>query len=917
MALKAKYQHKSEEVLRDVRPLYVRIAEALKKSDYSFSIFVMASAAVYMEPVFTQLADLILFFGICYFIWLWRSKTELPFKMPKTANKIDPNNVKPGGAIGKSEGILYIGNERDTNQEIWFNNTDARTHILYLGTTGSGKTEGLKAISGNAFCWASGFIYVDGKADTDLWSTLSNMARRFGRDDDMLIMNYMTGGTGGRVASNTLNPFSSGSASYLTNMLVSLMPDAEGDNAMWKERAVALVSSLMPCLVYKRDKMNVPLNVSVIRQYLGFGDIIRLSRDESVPEDMRTGLHAYLGELPGYVDDAFDDDGQEKPMPPDAPPVDTSVPRQQHGYLSMQFTRSLQSLGDDYGFIFDAQAADVDMMDVVLNRRMLITLIPALEKSSDETANLGKIIASTLKGMMGSTLGSTVEGSTETAIENKPTNSPTPFIAIFDEVGYYTAAGMAVMAAQARSLGFCLVYAAQDLPALEKRVREEARSITANCNIKLFGKLEDPTQTKEFFEKTVGQAMVTEVSGFGKSGGATSYADSQQASVQVRARAHYDDLRGFTEGRAVCAFGQNVAEIQVYYSDPGHIKAMRVQRFVPVLPPSEDVLKSMRIVDGVLKRMRNPNWDPEQITEVTDTQIDIDSLVNGFVMGKDVDMDFISCGLMAVSKLAEDHDLIDESMLEDQAEELPDGMEPLPESAHNLATDGPLSWMDVIGTSPEEAGMDEVKPDEEGEFSWGAIMGNMGIEENPDVAPSASAPVAQDPAVQSVSEPVQISTDDDNGMSWMDALGDGGNAEATPAAESVAETQTAPATQTEGGVPDFMQPTEQEAAPVATPDPSLPSVDEEVAETEALLEEVMGVKPTETATGSQETVGQEPVVVSEYQQQVPEATAQPETPPRKTREPGQLPDTDEELTKPMSWADVIGGFAHKQDDKEK
>src|SRR6185369_14257792 len=129
---------------------------------------------------------------------------------------------------------------------------------------------------------------------------------------------------------------------------------------------------------------------------------------------------------------------------PDSGAVDTSVPRQQHGYLSMQFTRSMQSLGDDYGFIFETPAADVDMLDVVLNRRILVVLIPALEKSGDETANLGKIISSTLKGMMGQTLGSTVEGNTATVIENKVTTSSTPFMAIFDEVGYYAAQGMAV-----------------------------------------------------------------------------------------------------------------------------------------------------------------------------------------------------------------------------------------------------------------------------------------------------------------------------------------------------------------------------------------------------------------------------------------------------------------------------------------
>ena len=45
---------------------------------------------------------------------------------------------------------------------------------------------------------------------------------------------------------------------------------------------------------------------------------------------------------------------------------------------------------------------------------------------------------------------SPVEGESASVIENKPTHSSTPFMTVFDEVGYYTAQGMAVMAAQAR-----------------------------------------------------------------------------------------------------------------------------------------------------------------------------------------------------------------------------------------------------------------------------------------------------------------------------------------------------------------------------------------------------------------------------------------------------------------------------------
>ncbi|MCK5555057.1 MAG: TraM recognition domain-containing protein [Alphaproteobacteria bacterium] len=769
MSLKSKYEYKQEDILRDSRPLSVRILDGAKDSSTAAIVFCMATVSIYVNSFLALYSDLIFFIMLLYFLWLFTRPITLMFKLPKSANRKDPNYSRPDGTKGKSDGILYLGNSSDTGEEAWFNNTDARTHCLYLGTTGSGKTFGLKSFACNALCWASGYIYIDGKADTDLWSTLSAMARRFGRDDDLLIMNYMTGNVGGRVPSNTLNPFSSGSSSYLTNMIVSLMPDADGDNAMWKERAVSLISSIMPCLVWKRDNQNIPLSISIVRQYLTFKAVIKLSRDSSVPDHLRTSLRAYLNELPGYVDTVFDDEGNEKPMPPDAGAVDTSVPRQQHGYLSMQFTRSMSSLGDDYGFIFDTQAADIDMSDVVLNRRILVVLIPALEKSGDETANLGKIISSTLKGMMGATLGSTVEGDTATAIENKPTTSSTPFMAIFDEVGYYVAQGMAVMAAQARSLGFSLIFASQDLAAMEKRVKEEARSITANCNIKLFGKLEDPTQTKDFFEKTVGTALVTEVSSFARGQPGTlgrGYVDTQSAGIQLRARVTYDVLKGFTEGRAICSFGEIVNEIQVFNSDIGHAKAMRVHRFLPIPPPSEAALEGLQMVDGILRRFRNPKWNPKQVQMLPNTNID--ALVRGIASAKKADIALLEYGIQAVAFVAAAHKTIkpEDALPPAERQETTTDIHPSPPvaeaekaAAMELAkVGGPLSWSEVIGasdtvrkistdTEPQQRTAPPVIPGEEEAaaqiktpFSWGDVIGATPVVPDTTVADESEKP---------------------------------------------------------------------------------------------------------------------------------------------------------------------------------
>ena len=647
-----KYEHQHEAILRDVRPLGTRIASGLSTTTYSTMVFVLAAAAIFFNEWALTFADLIILFLFLYLLWLSSRDRSLAFKLPMGAKFKDANNGR-GGKKGKAEGILYLGNVEKTNEEVWFTNSDARTHVLYLGTTGAGKTEGLKSMVTNAMTWGSGFVYVDGKADTDLWSSLSSLVRRFGRDDDLLVLNYMTGNADVKAPSNTMNPFSSGSASYLVNMLVSLMPESEGDNAMWKERAVSLVGSIMPILTWKRDHQDIPMSVRTIRDYLSLNNVIKLARDEGVPDHITVGLKGYLDTLPGFIADAYDDNGNVKPPGPDTPQYNTETASQQHGYLAMQFTRSLQSLGDDYGYIFDTQAADVDMIDVVLNRRILVVLIPALEKSGDEVANLGKIVAATMKGMMGSALGSTVEGSSETVIENKPTHSSTPFMTVFDEVGYYTAQGMAVMAAQARSLGFCLVFSGQDLPAMKKRVREEANSITANCNIKIFGKLEDPTETKDFFEKTVGSAMVTEVTSFQMSGGTEfgSYHDTKQAGVQLRPRASYDGLRGFKEGQAVITFGEAVVDCAVFYSNPGHAKAMRVTRFMSLPPPDENVLKYAPSITKLRDLMVNKSWTAMRADVAVETSDEIAALEEGFTKNNRPGIDPVEAGICSLIQI--------------------------------------------------------------------------------------------------------------------------------------------------------------------------------------------------------------------------------------------------------------------------
>ncbi len=812
MAIDKRYHYKHKNTLRDLRSPYEKIRDYFIKPKVQYMTFIVMAVAMFIEPYVYYATDIIFIIGVLYFLGLKTRGHKLPSKLPLSAAKMgmkDPNNDGPG-KNKQPEGILYLGNTKDSKEEIWFSSSDIKTHILYLGTTGAGKTEGLKSLVSNALCWGSGYVYVDGKADTGLWSSLSAMARRFGRDDDLLVLNYMTGNKDGHGASNTLNPFSGGSSSYLTQLMVSLMPDAGGDNAMWKERAVALIGSVLPALTWRRDEQEFPLNVGTIREYLNLPKIIALSRNPDLPEKIKAGIRGYLDTLPGFVDEAFDDDGNEKPMPPDAPMVDTSTIHQQHGYLSMQFTRSLQSLADDYGYVFETECADIDMTDVVLNRRILVVLIPALEKSSDEAANLGKIVAATIKGMMGSTLGADVEGAAEKTIDNKPSESKTPFMTVFDEVGYYASQGMAVMAAQARSLGFCLVYAAQDLPAMEKRVKEEARSITANCNVKIFGKLEDPTQTKEFFEKTVGDILVAEVSGFQTSSNSLTggFHGKGDASVQSRSRASYDGLRGFKEGDAVVTFGGMLEEINVFYSNPGNAKAMRVQKMLEPPKPDEAKLRQKPAIITFLDNYRRQDWTAANALEEVQTEKELTSLLEGFKLAKKANYSPLQCGAMAIAQLGE--------MFMDDYPEMKT-VSPVAASPTVSAPAQPTvsqqeaedvsentSWSDMMGS---EASEPDETPSDDGGFSWGDIMSDDVPSVTPE-APNNNVETAGHVSIQEVSD-VGTQENDDDGFSWGDMMGasdDGADEE-----NIIAEQEEIPATEVADAGVDVTTLTPEEA----------------------------------------------------------------------------------------------------------
>lgn len=600
-------------LLRDTRTLGMKMVDFFK--DPLKTAMLMCFLA-FLAAMVTWITDIFGLIALGVFIYAYTREFKLPFRMPQRSGVYDYNDPLPGNTNKprKARGISFFGNRKQTNEELWFNNDDMRTHVLIFGSTGSGKTEALVSIAFNALIQGSGFLYVDGKGDNSLFSKVFSMTRFMGRDDDLLLINFMTGardiiGAQEKRLSNTMNPFCNGSSSMLSGLVTSLMDSSgqSGDGDMWKGRAIVFVEALMKVLVYMRDQGKILLDANTIRNYF---ELTRLEaigidkmfiRDNQEPVSLAEApslvlepMMNYLRTLPGY-------DASKKGK-------QSSTVFEQHGFITMQLTRAFGSLADTYGHIIRTNLSEIDMKDVVLNRRILVVLLPALEKAPDELANLGKVIISSLKAMMAAGLGDSVEGSYKEVIQRKPTNALTPYMCILDEYGYYAVKGFAVVPAQARSLGFSVVFAGQDLPAFQKASKEEAASIGANTNIKICMKLEDPHETWEFFSKTAGESWVTKVDSFQTNAGSmlNNYMDSRSASSEKRARVDLLDLKEQREGEAHIFFKSKIIRARMFFANPSPVKQMRLNHFLKVEPPIGRILidleNRLEEFDHVLER---------------------------------------------------------------------------------------------------------------------------------------------------------------------------------------------------------------------------------------------------------------------------------------------------------------------------
>lgn len=534
----SQYEISRGEQIVDVRPWTSRAAESLSNP---INLVCVCAAIILLTLIIPVLLPLTITLFLVVVIASKNVSALLPLRYPPEA--IDPETKTPGAGIWflgnmeydkKKNRRLPLESAADRFKEVWLADDDLRKHLLILGSTGSGKSELLKGIFFCSLCWGSGFFVADGKADNKLPLDTFNMARFFGRDDDLLALNFLLAGkTPAQVRNarsrrtNKTNPFSTADADTIVQMGANLLPKVDGDAKNWQEKALNCWRGLVPALCWLRDNEAMEISVTSFVDYLALPKLEELYARGHVLAQLNggvwnegfVGLKAYLEVgLPGFKIDrclrkhnilpaqarpAMGAGGKQEPTDQDSNTYD------QHGYRATQLNPALNLLDKTYGHIFQDKFSEIDMVDVTLNNRILVLLIPSLEKSAQEAESLGKLTVACLRVMMGKNLGAEIEGKRERILESKATEARYPYVVALDELGYYFADGIAVMFAQARSLGFAMIAAAQDIEKLTEGSRAaEAGAMLANQVTKIFMRIDDANKTNEMIQKYLGKVNV-------------------------------------------------------------------------------------------------------------------------------------------------------------------------------------------------------------------------------------------------------------------------------------------------------------------------------------------------------------------------------------------------------------------------
>lgn len=142
----------------------------------------------------------------------------------------------------------------------------ATRHILFIGTTGAGKTESLLSWFSDILDKSNsgGIIMIDGKADSKIHAKLSALVEEKGRITSFSTINLLKQEE--MSTTNTYNPILSMSPFKGVSFMAELLPSESGGNAEYfKNRGIAMLTVPLSALRVRNEYFKEPFSLSLLQ----------------------------------------------------------------------------------------------------------------------------------------------------------------------------------------------------------------------------------------------------------------------------------------------------------------------------------------------------------------------------------------------------------------------------------------------------------------------------------------------------------------------------------------------------------------------------------------------------------------------------------------------------------------------------
>lgn len=351
-------------------------------------------------------------------------------------------------------GGLRLGFTKDAGLPVDIDNDRCMRHLAIIGQSGVGKT-----VLGMNLLWqqtarGGGWLFIDAKLDKDTRDQLAYMARVFGREDELYVMNVDDPDN-----SHTYNPILNGDPDEIASRLLNLLPSTDNNpgSDYYKQQANYALTVLIGAL-QAANKLYTFMDLAIMLQSAAaIGKVETL-----VPLDSPAFM----------VLQVFLDTFKKKTK--EGVQVDVDKLKTILGGMSGR----IASFGQGkFGRVFNTTTPEIDLTDIVKNNKMCYVMLPTMGRDV-AALNLGKMVLSDLR--------------TAVAKMQALTKSERPnpqFMCFADEMGSYVMPGISKVFEQARSAGVMMISAFQTFANLGAVSPEFEEMIIGNTFTKVFYKL--------------------------------------------------------------------------------------------------------------------------------------------------------------------------------------------------------------------------------------------------------------------------------------------------------------------------------------------------------------------------------------------------------------------------------------------